>query len=249
MTPELERRYIRQIQLPEIGPEGQARFARARVLVVGAGALGSAVISYLAAAGIGTLGIADGDRVERSNLARQILHEEGDIGRLKALSAADRVAELNPHIAVRAIGEMLDAQNAADLFAQFELIVDGSDNFATRFLLNAQAVRDGKPLVSAAIAGFNGQALTVSAATLPDAGCYACLVHPDTPPANHCRDLGVIGPLAGILGSMQAMEVLNLLLGTPALGRHLLQFDARTLRSRLIARTRDAHCAVCRAHG
>jgi len=243
LTLDQQRRYARQIMLPEIGAAGQEKILRARVLVIGAGGLGSALISYLAAAGVGHLGIVDHDRVELSNLARQILHEGGDIGRLKVESARDRVAELNPDCAVETYPFALDETNARALIAQYDVIADGCDNFATRFAVNAACVALGKPLVSAAIAGFDGQVMSV----LPGHACYQCVVSPEAPEANTCRESGVIGPLAGVMGSCQALEVLRTILGIPALAGKMAIFDGRTHAQRLVKITRDAQCPICRA--
>lgn len=221
MNLDQQRRYARQIMLPEIGEAGQQALLNARVLVIGAGGLGSSLISYLAAAGIGTLGIVDPDRVELSNLARQILHETGDIGRLKVESAEDRVAEINPEVNVEMHAFAVDAANAEALIAQYDAIADGCDNFATRFAVNDACVKLGKPLVSAAIAGWQGQLMTV----LPGGPNYRDLVHPAAPEANTCRESGVIGPLAGIMGSAQALEVVRVILGRPTCAGRVQLYD------------------------
>lgn len=226
--------------LPEIGKAGQEKLLAANVLIVGAGGLGSPLISYLAAAGVGHLGIIDDDRVELSNLARQILHESGDIGRLKVESAADRVHELNPDVTVTAYPFALTAENAAELVAKYDVIADGSDNFATRFAVNAACMKAKKPLVSAALSGFSGQV-----ATFTGKPCYQCLVHPDAPEANTCKETGVVGPLAGVIGSMQALEILHVLLGTPALKGKLAIVDGRTQMQRIIKVLADSACPVC----
>ncbi|MDX2095438.1 MAG: HesA/MoeB/ThiF family protein [Alphaproteobacteria bacterium] len=240
-----QRRYARQIMLADMGEAGQEALLKARVLVIGAGGLGSALISYLAAAGVGTLGIIDPDRVERSNLARQIIHETGDIGRLKVESARDRVAELNPEINVICYPEALTAENADALVSGYDIVADGCDNFTTRFAVNRACVARGTPLVSAAIAGWQGQVMSILPASTPQAGCYQCFVSPDAPEANTCRDSGIIGPLAGILGSMQALEMLNILLGRPALAHHIAFYDAKRMTQRLSERVADAACPVC----
>ena len=181
MNLDQQRRYARQIMLPELGEAGQQRLREARVLVVGAGGLGASVLTYLAAAGVGTLGIIDPDRVELSNLARQIIHETGDIGRLKVESASDRIAELNPDVRVIPYPFALTAENARAVMGEYHLIVDGCDNFATRLAVNAACVALGIPLVSAAIAGWEGQLASFAPHRAPEAGCYQCFVNPDAP--------------------------------------------------------------------
>lgn len=239
MNLDQQRRYARQIMLDELGDAGQQKLLDARVLVIGAGGLGSALITYLAAAGVGTIGIADDDRVELSNLARQILHETGDVGRRKVESAEDRVTELNPEIHVRTHGKVT-AENAEALVAQYDVIADGCDNFETRFAVNAACVKLGKPLVSAAIAGWQGQVMTVVKSP-----CYQCLVHPDAPEANTCRESGVIGPLAGIIGSMQALEVIRVLLGKSALAGKLAVYDGLNAQQRVAFLAIDPNCPIC----
>ena len=231
MTPDQQRRYIRQTMLPEIGEAGQRKLLAANVLVVGAGGLGAPLITYLATGGIGQLGIIDGDRVELSNLPRQTLFESGDIGRLKVDAASDRVAELNPECRVETHPFPLTAENAQALIAGYDVVADGCDNFATRFLVNDTCVALGKPLVSAAISGFQGQLMTVMDGS-PD---YRSLVHPDAPEANTCRESGVIGPLAGLMGSMQALEVMRVVLGMPALKGKLALFDGLANTQRVVA--------------
>ncbi len=229
MNIDQQRRYIRQTMLPEIGEAGQQKLLAARVLIVGAGGLGSPLITYLAAGGVGTLGIIDEDRVELSNLPRQTLYEQGDIGRLKVEAAADRVSELNPDCQITTYPYALTAENAVELIAPYDLVADGCDNFATRFVVNDTCVALGKPLVSAAISGFNGQVMTVMDGS-PD---YRALVHEDAPEANTCRESGVIGPLGAIIGGMQALEVMRVVLGMPALKGKLAVFDGRTHQQRV----------------
>lgn len=225
--------------LDELGDVGQQKLLDARVLVIGAGGLGSALITYLAAAGVGTIGIADDDRVELSNLARQILHETGDVGRLKVESANDRVTELNPEVTVETHGKVT-AANAEAVIAQYDVVADGCDNFETRFAVNAACLKLGKPLVSAAIAGWQGQVMTIAGPP-----CYQCLVHPNAPEANTCRESGVIGPLAGIIGSMQALEVIRLLLGKPALAGRLAIYDGLNAQQRIVNVAADSDCPIC----
>jgi adenylyltransferase/sulfurtransferase len=245
LTLALQRRYARQIMLADVGDAGQQQLLNARVLIIGAGGLGSALISYLAAAGVGSIGIIDDDRVELSNLARQIIHETGDIGRLKVDSASDRIAELNPDVTVTTYPHALTAENAHDIIRDYDIIADGCDNFATRFIVNAACVALKIPLVSAAIAGWQGQVMTIAPHLAAGSGCYQCFASPEAPEANTCRDSGIIGPLAGIIGSMQALEVVNTILGRPALISKLLRYDGKTMAQRLVTTTRDAACAVC----
>lgn len=226
--------------LDEFGEAGQQMLLAARVLVIGAGGLGSPLISYLAAAGVGTIGVADHDRVELSNLARQIIFETGDIGRLKVDAASDRVAELNPDVTLVPHPVEVTRENAAALVAQYDVIADGCDNFETRFAVNEACVKANKPLVSAAIAGWQGQVMTVHGAP-----CYQCLVHPDAPEMNTCRESGVIGPLAGIVGSMQALEVLRVILGRPALVGNIAIYDGLSGQQRMVTLARDPACRVC----
>lgn len=233
--------------LADVGDAGQQKLLAARVLVVGAGGLGSPLISYLAAAGVGTIGVIDPDRVELSNLARQILHESGDIGRLKVESASDRVAELNAEVTLIPHPFALDASNAESIIANYDVVADGCDNFATRFAVNRTCLKLKKPLVSAAIAGWDGQVMSIAPHMAHDTGCYQCLVSPEAPEANTCRESGVIGPLAGIVGSMQALEVINMILGRPALIGKLARFDGHSLSQRTSATARDAACSACAA--
>lgn len=230
MNLDQQRRYARQIMLPELGEAGQQKLLNARVLIIGAGGLGSASISYLAAAGIGTIGVADDDRVELSNLARQIIHETGDIGRLKVDSAGDRVAEINPDVKFIPHPFAVTAENVESLIAQYDVISDGCDNFNTRFAVNDACIKLKKTLISAAIAGWQGQLMTI----LPGGPDYRALVHPDAPEANTCHESGVIGPLAGIMGSLQALEVIRVLLGTPAYAGKLLRYDGLAGASRVV---------------
>ncbi len=240
-------RYHRQIILPELGLAGQRALSASRVLVVGAGALGSAAALYLAAAGVGTIGIADGDRVDLSNLHRQVLHGTGDIGRLKTASAKDRLAALNPEVDVVEHPAYLDSASVMDVMAAYDVVVDGSDSFAARYLVNDAAVMLGKPLVSAAILRFEGQLMVFR----PGAGCYRC-VFPEPPPAGtvpSCAEAGVLGAVAGVLGSAQAVEALKLLgrMGEPMVGR-LGLYDAWTGRWQQVQVARDPACAVCGDH-
>ncbi|PSR22554.1 MAG: hypothetical protein C7B45_06410 [Sulfobacillus acidophilus] len=237
-------RYQRQMVLPQVGIDGQKRLLESRVLVVGAGALGSAAAMYLAAAGIGTLGVVDGDRVELSNLHRQILHNEGAVGTLKTTSAEERLHLINPHIQVRTHNHFLSAENVLEVFSHYDLIVNGSDNFPTRYLVNDAAVFLKRPMVDSAILRFEGQL----AVYRPGLGCYRCLF-PSPPPKGSvpdCADAGIFGAVAGVLGSMQAVETIKLLLGltSPDSGVFLV-YDALQSTWHRIPFHRNPSCVVC----
>lgn len=243
--PELER-YSRHILLREVGGPGQMRIRRAKVLVIGAGGLGAPVLQYLAAAGIGTLAVIDDDTVDGSNLHRQVIHDEADIGKAKVVSAAERLHAQNPHVTVLPLQQRLDASQAAALFADYDLIIDGTDNFDTRYLANRAAVAAGKPLLSGALTQWEGQVTLLD----PSRGgpCYEC-IFPDRPaeglvPA--CSVAGVIGPLPGIIGALMATEAVKLLTGAgePLRGR-LLIWDALEAEMREIRIKPRPNCPVC----
>ncbi len=241
---ELER-YGRHLVIPQVGPDGQRRLKAARVLLVGAGGLGSPAALYLAAAGVGRLTIVDHDTVDRSNLQRQLLHGEADVGRLKVESARDRLRDVNPHVAVDVHATRLTAANALDVVRGHDLVLDGSDNFATRYLVNDACVLAGVPNVYASVQRFEGQASVFAA---PGGPCYRCLF-PEPPPPDlvpNCAEAGVLGVLPGLLGTIQATEALKLLLGVgePLVGR-LLLVDALAMRLRTIAIPRDPNCPAC----
>mgnify|MGYP003610497070 CR=1 FL=1 len=242
-------RYSRHLRLPEVGLEGQRRLAAARVLLVGAGGLGSPAAYYLAAAGVGRLRLADDDRVERSNLQRQILHAEDRIGQPKVDSAARTLAALNPRTHVEAVPARVTAANVEALLDGVDVVVDGADNFAARYLLNDACVHLGKPLVYGAVHRFEGQLSVFDAGRRRgQAPCYRCLFPEPPPPeaAPNCAEAGVLGVLPGLVGLLQATEVLKLLLGigTPLVGR-LLHVDALTMRFRDIGFGPDPACPVC----
>lgn len=245
-APEELDRYARHIVLHEIGGAGQQRLKAARVLVIGAGGLGSPAIQYLAAAGVGTIGVADDDAVSLSNLQRQVLHATADVGRPKVESAADAVARINPHVDLVGHATRLEEGNAADLIGAYDMVLDGCDNFETRYLVNRVAAAAGKPLVSAAIGRWEGQ-LSVFR---PWAGgpCYQC-VFPEAPapglvPA--CAEAGVLGALAGVMGAMQAAEAVKLITGAgePLDGR-LMIYDALGATARTFRMDKRADCPVC----
>jgi len=238
-------RYARHLSLPGVGREGQARLKAARVVVIGAGGLGSPAALYLAAAGVGTLGLVDFDRVDVTNLQRQILHRTADVGRPKVLSGAERLTGLNPHVTVVPIEERLSAANACEILRDFDVVVDGSDNFPTRYLVNDVCVWLGKPLVYGSIFRFEGQASVFHAAEGP---CYRCL-YPEPPPPElvpNCAEGGVLGVLPGIIGSIQALEAIKLVLGEgdPLIGR-LVVFDALRFGVRELRLGKDPECPVC----
>jgi adenylyltransferase/sulfurtransferase len=244
----LEReRYSRHLLLPEIGSRGQAKLKAARVLVIGAGGLGSPAALYLAASGVGRLGLVDCDRVDLSNLQRQVLYSSDDVGKPKALLARERLLALNPDIEVDAHVLELRAANIRALFAQYDLVLDGTDRIATRYLINDACVLLQKPLVSAAIHRFEGQAITY----VPDRGpCYRCLFpQPAEGMVPSCAEAGVLGVLPGVLGTLQATEAIKLIVaqGEPLIGR-LLLYDALELRFREFRVARRPDCAVCGEH-
>lgn len=239
------RRYARHIVLPAIGEGGQQRLLRASVLVIGAGGLGSAALAYLAAAGIGRLGIVEPDRVELSNLQRQVLFETADIGRSKAQAASDRIHEVNPDCNVELFQKKLDDGNARELVRGFDLVVDGSDNFATRFAVSTACLQEKKPLVSAAISAFSIQLSTFKPYLGDSHPCYRCLV-PDLPEREiDCAQEGIVGPLAGMAGSMQALEAIKELLGQGSLSGSLLLVDGMAMDFRKIILPKDPSCGHC----
>ena len=238
-------RYARHIALPEVGLEGQHRLKAGRVLCVGAGGLGSPLALYLAAAGVGTIGIVDFDEVDTSNLQRQILHGTGDVGRHKLDSAADRLHDVNPHVEVVGHSERLTSENALAILKGYDVVVDGTDNFPTRYLVNDACVLLGTANVYGSVFRWEGQ---VSVFATEGGPCYRCLFREPPPPGlvPNCAEGGVLGVLPGIIGSMQALETIKLLLGEGVgLGGRLLIFDALEMTWREIALRRDPDCPVC----
>jgi molybdopterin/thiamine biosynthesis adenylyltransferase/rhodanese-related sulfurtransferase len=238
-------RYSRHLIIPEYGMAGQKRLKNAKVLCVGAGGLGSPALMYLAAAGVGTLGIVEFDTVDVSNLQRQIIHGQSDIGRSKAESARESVREINPLINVNIHELRLDSSNVMDLFSQYDLIVDGTDNFATRYLVNDAAVLLGKPYIWGSIYRFEGQASVFWAEYGP---CYRCL-YPEPPPPGmvpSCAEGGVLGVLCASIGSIQVTEAIKVLtgLGEPLVGR-LMTYDALEMNYRTLKIRKDPNCALC----
>jgi molybdopterin/thiamine biosynthesis adenylyltransferase/rhodanese-related sulfurtransferase len=239
------RRYSRHLIIPDVGVSGQKRLKNARVLCVGAGGLGSPALLYLAAAGVGTLGIVEFDTVDESNLQRQIIHGQSDIGRPKAESARDSVLEINPYVNVVLHNEALDNDNVMEIFAQYDLIIDGTDNFATRYMVNDAAVLLGKPYVWGSIYRFDGQASVFWAEHGP---CYRCL-YPEPPPPGmvpSCAEGGVLGVLCASIGAIQVTEAIKLLtgIGDSLLGR-LMVYDALEMSYRKIKLRKDPNCAIC----
>jgi adenylyltransferase/sulfurtransferase len=243
-------RYARHLVLPEIGEAGQARLRAARVLAIGAGGLGAPLLMYLAAAGVGTLGVVDADTVDLSNLQRQVIHATGDVGRPKVESAADRLRALNPEVRVDAHDRRLTREGLVELIGQYDLVADGSDNFATRYLLNDACYLAGRTLVSAAIMRFDGQLATFKA-HLPDGDgggpCYRCVFGAQpADPKQSCADVGVLAMLPGVMGTLQATEVAKELLGVgDSLSGRLLLYDALAASFRSIKTRRDPACPLC----
>lgn len=248
LSAEEVRRYGRHLVIPEVGVAGQSRLKAARVLLVGAGGLGSPAALYLAAAGVGTLGIVEFDTIDTSNLQRQVLYGSEDVGRLKLDVAVARLQQINPFVAVQRHDTRFDSDNAIDLVAGYDIVVDGSDNFATRYLVTDACALVGRPLVYGAVLRFEGQ---VSVFWPPHGPCYRCLF-PEPPPPGmvaSCAEAGVLGVLPGIVGSLQASEAIKLILGAgdPLIGRYLV-VDALGASFRELSLSRDSGCALCGNH-
>jgi len=242
------KRYSRHLIMPEVGVDGQRKLKAAKVLCIGAGGLGSPVAMYLTAAGVGTIGLVDFDVVDFSNLQRQLLHGTSDVGRSKLESARDRLEALNPEVRIETHETLLNSENALELFAPYDVIVDGTDNFPTRYLVNDACVLLGKPNAYGSIFRFEGQASVFGA---PDGPCYRCL-YPEPPPPGlvpSCAEGGVLGVLPGIIGTIQAMETIKLILGVgePLVGRFLI-FDALRMKFRELKLRKDPDCPVCGTH-
>ncbi|OIV36922.1 adenylyltransferase/sulfurtransferase MoeZ [Mangrovactinospora gilvigrisea] len=245
LTVDEVRRYSRHLIIPDVGMDGQKRLKNAKVLCVGAGGLGSPALLYLAAAGVGTLGIVEFDEVDESNLQRQIIHGQSDIGRSKAQSAADSIHEANPFVNVVLHEERLDNDNVMEIFAQYDLIVDGTDNFATRYMVNDAAVLLGKPYIWGSIYRFDGQASVFWSEYGP---CYRCL-YPEPPPPGmvpSCAEGGVLGVLCASIGSIQVNEAIKVLtgIGDPLVGR-LMIYDALEMTYRQVKVRKDPDCPLC----
>lgn len=238
-------RYSRQIILPEIGGAGQRKLLQGKVLIIGCGGLGSPCAYYLAAAGVGHIGLVDSDKVELNNLQRQILHSTDDVGKPKVASAKEKLISLNPELQITTYELRLTSQNIMDIIKEYDIIVDGSDNFPTRYLVNDACVLSNKPLVHAGILRFDGQATTI----IPHKGpCYRC-IFPDPPPPGmvpSCQEAGILGSVAGVLGVIQATEVLKYILGKGELlvGK-LLVFNALEMNFRKLNIQRNKDCQLC----
>ena len=244
LTPEMVERYSRHLIMPQVGSIGQRKIIEAKVLIIGAGGLGSPVALYLALAGVGTVGIIDFDVVDRSNLQRQILHQTADIGKRKVISARETLEAHNSNVNVQVHEVPINSDNAFEIISQYDIVVNGADNFATRYLVNDACYLLKKPLVDGSILMFDGQATTY----LPGKGCYRCLYPAPPPPGMvpSCAEAGVLGAMCSTIGSIQATEVLKLVLdiGEPLVNR-LLLYDALSLEFRIVKVRRDPECPLC----
>ena len=244
LTPDQVKRYSRHIIMNQVGSRGQRKLLDSKVLILGAGGLGSPSAIYLALAGVGTLGIVDFDVVELSNLQRQILHHTHDIGRPKVVSATESIKEYNPDTNVVLYETRLTSENAMDIISQYDLVINGADNFPARYLVNDACFLSGKPLVDGSILLFDGQATVF----IPGKGCYRCLFPTPPPPGEvpNCAEAGVLGALTGLVGSIQATEALKLILGIgETLTSRLLLIDALSMDFREVRMKRNAQCPLC----
>lgn len=244
LTPDQVKRYSRHIIMNQVGSRGQRKLLDSKVLILGAGGLGSPSAVYLALAGVGTLGIVDFDVVELSNLQRQILHHTHDIGRPKVVSATESIKEYNPDTNVVLYDTRLTSENAMDIIAQYDVVINGADNFPARYLVNDACFLSGKPLVDGSILLFDGQATVF----IPGKGCYRCLFPTPPPPGEvpNCAEAGVLGALTGLVGSIQATEALKLILGIgETLSSRLLLIDALSMDFREVRMKRNAQCPLC----
>ena len=246
LTEQQIQRYSRQIILSDVGGKGQMKLTKAKVLLIGAGGLGSPAGLYLAAAGVGTIGLVDGDVVDLSNLQRQILHSTATVGMPKVESGKKTLSAINPEIEIKTYHQNVDSDNILELISQFDMVLDGSDNFATRFLVNDACFFAKKTLISASMFRFEGQLTTIK----PHAGypCYRCL-YPEPPPAGlvpNCQEAGVLGALAGTMGILQASEAIKEILGIgESLADRLLIYDALEMKFRKVRRPKDPACRLC----
>ena len=238
-------RYSRHILLPEVGGKGQKKLAKAKIFVVGAGGLGSPVALYLAAAGVGTIGLIDSDVVDLSNLQRQVLHHTPDVTRPKVISAQEKIHALNPDVKVENYQDRLTSKNALDLISRYDVVIDGVDNFPAKFLINDACFFAKKPLVHGGILRFDGRVFTI----MPnESACYRCIFKEPPPPGlvANCQEAGIIGVVAGIIGTIQATEALKLVLGIgQPLTNRILDFNAQTTTFREIRTTRNPNCRLC----
>jgi len=249
-TEEQIERYSRHIILPEVGAEGQSRLLESKVFMIGAGGLGSPVAYYLAAAGVGTIGIADADVVDMSNLQRQIIHTQDRVGMPKVESARESMQALNPDVTVKTYNHFVTEDNIRDIIRDYDVIVDGCDNFPTRFLVNDACFFEQKTLVSGAMFRFDGQVATFKPHQHSEGPCYRCL-YPEPPPSGmvpSCSEAGILGALAGTVGTIQAVEVIKELLGIGrSLSGHLMTFDAMRMEWKKLKLRKDPACALCGA--
>ncbi|MDR1738051.1 MAG: HesA/MoeB/ThiF family protein [Candidatus Symbiothrix sp.] len=246
-TAEQIERYSRHILLQDVGVEGQEKIQKGKALVIGAGGLGAPVLLYLAAAGVGTLGVIDGDVVDLSNLQRQVIHFTQDVGKPKVQSAKEKINQINPDVEVITYHKFFTAENAFDIIKDYDFIVDGTDNFPVKFLINDACVLAGKPFSHGGILRFEGQTLTHQ----PDTACYRCVFHAPPPPnaVPTCSQAGVLGAIAGMLGTIQAAEVLKFLVGTgELLTNKLLTFNAKTMNFRTVNVKKNPACPICGKH-
>ena len=244
LSPEQVKRYSRHIIMPQIGSSGQRKLINAKVLIVGAGGLGSPAALYLALAGVGTIGIVDFDEVDYSNLQRQILHQTGDVGKPKVVSARETIQEYNPEVQVVTHEAPLTSDNATEIVTPYDIVINGADNFATRYLINDVSYLLSKPLVDGSILIFDGQATVF----LPGKGCYRCLFPAPPPPGEvpNCAEAGVLGALTGLVGSIQAIETTKVILGIGEnLESRLLLIDALSMNFREVKLRRNPECPLC----
>jgi len=250
-TEEQIERYSRHIILPEVGAEGQSKLLESKVFMIGAGGLGSPVAYYLAAAGVGTIGIADADVVDMSNLQRQIIHNEQRVGMPKVESARETIRALNPDVVVKTYNYRVDADNIRDIIREYDLVIDGCDNFPTRFLVNDACFFEKKTLVSGAMFRFDGQVATFKPTQDKEGPCYRCL-YPEPPPAGlvpSCSEAGILGALAGAVGTIQAVEAVKELLGIgDSLSGKLMTFDALRMEWKKLNLRKDPQCPLCSEH-
>ena len=240
-------RYSRHILLQDVGVEGQEKISNGKVLIIGAGGLGAPIALYLAAAGVGTLGIIDGDVVDLSNLQRQVIHFTADVNKSKVQSAKEKINQLNPDVKVITYHQLLTAENALQIIGNYDFIVDGTDNFPVKFLINDACVKAGKPFSHGGILRFEGQTITC----VPGSACYRCLFQAPPPPnaVPTCSQAGVLGAIAGMLGTIQATEVLKYLTGVgDLLTNRLLTFNAKSMEFRTIQVKHNHRCAICGDH-
>ncbi|MBF0511739.1 MAG: HesA/MoeB/ThiF family protein [Candidatus Omnitrophica bacterium] len=244
LSPEQIKRYKRQTVLKEIGPKGQEKISASKVLIIGVGGIGSPAAMYLAAAGVGTIGLADGDKIDISNLQRQIIHSTDDIGRLKTASAKERIAAINPQVNVQTHDVWVDASNIGEIIIAYDFIIDATDNFVAKFLINDACVCAQKPFSHGGVMAFQAQTLTC----VPGTTCYRCIFS-DPPPLGlmpTCAEMGVLGSVVGILGAIQATEALKYLADIKDLLINcLLIFDAKTMHFRKVYFNRNPRCAAC----